>query len=116
MGRGKPSNPFVTMSIQCLLIFRNLYRVRSHTRCISFKSNIDERQQERRHTLVVKNLSAKCRRYKRLSFDPWIGKFPWRRNGNPLQYSCLENLMILQRGPVGCSSWGQKGSDKSEAN
>ena len=64
MGRGKPSNPFMTMSIQCLLIFRNLYRVRSHTRCISFKSNIDERQQERRHTLVVKNLSAKCRRYK----------------------------------------------------
>ena len=24
---------------------------------------------------------------------PWVGKIPWRRNGNPLQYSCLENPM-----------------------
>ena len=23
--------------------------------------------------------------------DPWIGKIPWRGNGNPFQYSCLEN-------------------------
>jgi len=30
---------------------------------ISFKSNIDERHQERGHTLVVKKLPAKCRRY-----------------------------------------------------
>ena len=28
-----------------------------------------------------------------LGFDPWIGKIPWRRDGNPLQYSCLENSM-----------------------
>ena len=21
----------------------------------------------------------------------WVWKIPWRRNGNPLQYSCLEN-------------------------
>ena len=26
-------------------------------------------------------------------FDPWVGKIPWRRNGTPLQYSCLETLM-----------------------
>ena len=26
-------------------------------------------------------------------FDSWVGKVPWRRNGNPLQYSCLENPM-----------------------
>jgi len=26
-------------------------------------------------------------------FDPWVGKIPWRRNGNPLQYSCLNNPM-----------------------
>ena len=24
-------------------------------------------------------------------FDPWVGTIPWRRHGNPLQYSCLEN-------------------------
>ena len=26
-------------------------------------------------------------------FDPWVGKIPWRRRRNPLQYSCLENSM-----------------------
>ena len=26
-------------------------------------------------------------------FHPWVGKIHWRRNGNPLQYSCLENPM-----------------------
>ena len=25
--------------------------------------------------------------------DPWVGKIPWRRHGNPLQYSCLEHPM-----------------------
>ena len=28
-----------------------------------------------------------------LRFGPWVGKIPWRRDGNPLQYSCLENAM-----------------------
>ena len=23
--------------------------------------------------------------------ETWVGKVPWRRAGNPLQYSCLEN-------------------------
>ena len=25
--------------------------------------------------------------------DPWVGKIPWRREWQPLQYSCLENSM-----------------------
>ena len=29
----------------------------------------------------------------RHGFDPWIRKIPWRRHGNPLQYSYLENPM-----------------------
>ena len=32
-------------------------------------------------------------RCKRLGFDPWVGKMPWRRAGQPLQYFCLENPM-----------------------
>ena len=24
---------------------------------------------------------------------PWVGRIPWRRNGSPLQYSCLGNPM-----------------------
>ena len=26
-------------------------------------------------------------------FDPWVGRSPGEGNGNPLQYSCLENPM-----------------------
>ena len=43
--------------------------------------------------LVVKNPSANKGDVKRHSFDPWVGKIPWRGNGNPLQYSYLENPM-----------------------
>ena len=25
--------------------------------------------------------------------NSWVGKIPWRGNGNPVQYSCLENPM-----------------------
>ena len=34
-----------------------------------------------------------CRRWWRLGFDPWLGKIPGERNGNPLQYSCWDNPM-----------------------
>jgi len=37
--------------------------------------------------------TCRCRRCKRHGFHPWVGKIPWRRNGNPLQYTCLENPM-----------------------
>ena len=40
--------------------------------------------------LSGKESACQCRRH---GFDPWVGKIPWRRNGNPLQYSCLENPM-----------------------
>ena len=33
------------------------------------------------------------RRRKIPGFDPWVGKIPWKRNGNPLQGSCLGNSM-----------------------
>ena len=26
-------------------------------------------------------------------FNPWVGKVPWKRECNPLYYSCLENPM-----------------------
>ena len=37
-----------------------------------------------------KEPACQCRR---CEFDSWVGKIPWRRHGNPLQYSCLENPM-----------------------
>ena len=30
----------------------------------------------------------------------WVRKIPWRRNGNPLQYSCLENPMDRGAWPI----------------
>jgi hypothetical protein len=30
---------------------------------------------------------------RRLRFDPWVGKIPWRRAWQPTPYSCLENPM-----------------------
>ena len=36
---------------------------------------------------------CQCKRHKRHRFDPWVGKLPEGRHGNPLQYSCLENPM-----------------------
>ena len=37
-----------------------------------------------------KESTCQCRRCR---FDPWVGKIPGGGNGNPLQYSCLENPM-----------------------
>jgi len=28
-----------------------------------------------------------------MRFYPWVGKTPWRRAGQPVQYSCLEHPM-----------------------
>ena len=42
--------------------------------------------------LWLSGKSLACQ-YRRHGFDPWVGKIPWRGNGNPLQYSCLENSM-----------------------
>ena len=29
-------------------------------------------------------------------FDPWLGKIPGEGHSNPLQYSCLEKLMVRE--------------------
>ena len=36
---------------------------------------------------------CQCRKHRRIEFDPWARKIPGVGNGNPLQYSCLENSM-----------------------
>ena len=44
---------------------------------------------------------------------PGLGRFAGEGNGNPLQYSCLENPHG-QRTLVGYSPWGHKESDTTE--
>ena len=43
---------------------------------------------------MVKNLPA----MQRPRFDPCVKKIPWRRDGYPLQYSCLENSWTEEPG------------------
>ena len=42
---------------------------------------------------MVKNQSAFACQCRKCGFDPRVGKVPWRRKCNLLQYSCLENSM-----------------------
>ena len=44
-----------------------------------------------------------------LDLIPWLGRSPGEGNGNPLQYSCLENPMDR-----GYSPWGRKELDMTE--
>ena len=36
---------------------------------------------------------CQSRRHRRCGLDPWVRKIPGEGNGNPLQYSCLEDPM-----------------------
>ena len=60
--------------------------------------------------LVVKNTPANVRDP---GLIPGLGRFPGGGNGNPLQYSCLENPHG-QRSLMGHSPWGFKESDTAE--
>ena len=55
--------------------------------------------------LSGKESACQCTRRRRRGFDLWVGKFPGEGNGNPLQYSCLENPWC---------PWGHKESDTTE--
>ena len=43
--------------------------------------------------LVLKNLPASAGNVRDLGLIPGLGRSPGEGNGNPLQYSCLENPM-----------------------
>ena len=42
---------------------------------------------------VLKNLPANAEDAEAMGLIPWLGRSPGEGNGNPLQYSCLENSM-----------------------
>ena len=62
---------------------------------------------------MVKNLPANAGDKKDPSLIPGSGRCPGGGNGNPLQYSCLENPMD-KRSLAGSSAWGHKESDMTE--
>ena len=57
--------------------------------------------------------ACQCRRCKRLKFDSGLRRSPGVGNGNPLQYSCLENF-IDRKSLVSYRSWGCKELDMTE--
>ena len=56
-----------------------------------------------------KESACQWRRHRRHGFDPWIRKIPEGGNGNPLQYSSLENPM--DRGACRLQSMGSQELD-----
>ena len=62
---------------------------------------------------MVKNQPANAGDSGDAGLIPEMGRSPGGGNGNPLQYSCLENPHG-QRSLVGCSHWGHKESDTTE--
>ena len=40
-----------------------------------------------------KEPTCQCRGHRSCRFSLWVGKIPWRRAWQPIQYSCLENSM-----------------------
>ena len=55
---------------------------------------------------VVKNLPANARDARDMGSVPGSRRFPGGRNGNPLQYPCLENSWIEE--PGGLQSMGSQ--------
>ena len=66
-----------------------------------------------RVALVVKNLPANAGDMRDAGLTPGLGRSPGGGNGNPLQYSCLENPHG-QRSLAGYSPWCHKEVDMTE--
>ena len=64
--------------------------------------------------LSSKEYTCQCRRGRRLSFDPSVGKIPWRRKWQPAPIF-LSGKFHEQRSLVGYSPWGHKESDMIES-
>ena len=61
-----------------------------------------------------KEPDCQCRRHKRYGFNPWVGKIFWRRVWQPTPVF-LPGESHRPRNLVGCSPWGRKKSDMTEA-
>ena len=64
---------------------------------------------------MVKNSPANAEDARDVGSIPGLGGFPGEGNGNPLQYSCLENSMDTGAwGQRSYRPWGHKESDTIE--
>ena len=63
---------------------------------------------------VVKNLTANAGDAGDIGSVPGLERFSGEGNGNPLQYSCLENSVDREALLIGYNPWGCKESDITE--
>ena len=63
---------------------------------------------------MVKNLPANAGDARDAASIPGLGRSPAIGNGNPVQYSCLENLMNRVVWWATYGPWGRKESDMTE--
>ena len=68
-----------------------------------------QKLKEKNFFSMVKNLPVNGRDAGDMGLIPGSGQFPAERNGNPLQYSCLENP--VDRGVCRLQSMGSQESD-----
>ena len=61
---------------------------------------------------MVKNPPANAEDVRDAGLSPELERFPGGGNGNPLQYSCLENSMAKE--PGGLQSTGSQKSDMAD--
>ena len=73
------------------------HRPHKHTSTLRGKADISRGRQlvHQKETRWLNGKESVCQgsRCRRLEFDPWVRKIPWKRKCNPLQYICLENPM-----------------------
>ena len=93
---------------------RQEHKVKSSKKKKSRKMSRGHTYQGLSQWLISREPACPCRRQKRCGFDPGLGSSPGKGNGNPLQYSCLENPHG-QKSVVGYSPQGCKESDTTEA-
>ena len=62
---------------------------------------------------VIKDFACQCWRCKRLGFDFWVGKIPWRRKWQSTPVY-LPGKPHEQRSLVGYSTWDGQESDVTE--
>ena len=65
------------------------------------------------HGASGKEPGCQCRRRKRCRFNPWVGKFPWRKAWQPTPVF-LPGEFHGQRSPAGYSPWGRNELDMPE--
>ena len=60
-----------------------------------------------------KESACQFRRYRRLGFQSWVGKIPWKRKWQPTP-AFLSRKSHGQGSLAGCSPWGRKESNTTE--